>query len=324
VPCGYAFSDGAWRPATQRAGEAHDVTDSLRLATMNVLFDSPKAAKPCSDRPDLLQHRLRYEKVLLELQQCNADVIALNEVSPFFLQMLQEQDWAKEHFTLSTVSGISDDGHFPRVQRTWGNVVLSRVPLLSIRGISTPKREAAVAVLRLVHGGRPLTMLVCSTHLPAMPLCRSRRANALRDLCDALHSDMAWDCAVVLGDFNFFFASESKSVPAGWHELPGVLAAGMTWDPTRNAMLSKYAPWPCMGMSLLPGFCWRMFSGIFGFRLDRVIVSSRSSAASINLGSTVALFADSPVGKGAPPYLFPSDHFGLVVTLCLRGHCMTD
>merc|ERR1719362_2530331 len=97
----------------------------------------------------------------------------------------------------------------------------------------------------------------------------------------------------------------------------------MTWDPTCNAMLSKYSPGPCRAMSMVPGSLWSWFSGQYGFRLDRMIVSSRNKSVSIDMESSVKLFAHTPVGNGAPEYLFPSDHFGLVATFGMQSHADT-
>jgi len=57
---------------------------------MNVLYDSKNPLTPCSDRPEILFHEQRYGKILAELEQAEVDVIALNEVTPFFIKLCEE------------------------------------------------------------------------------------------------------------------------------------------------------------------------------------------------------------------------------------------
>ena len=74
-----------WRPASSRSAVA-DRIDSLRLVTWNIWFDK-------------LEQNTRYSSVLKELISIpSVDVIALQEVTSAFLEMIQaditiQRDW---------------------------------------------------------------------------------------------------------------------------------------------------------------------------------------------------------------------------------------
>jgi mRNA deadenylase 3'-5' endonuclease subunit Ccr4 len=78
--------------------------NQLKIVTINVLYDSKDPLIPKSDRNEVLFHEQRYRKILSELEQANADVIALNEVSPYFLKMCEEREWVQKDYTLSCTS----------------------------------------------------------------------------------------------------------------------------------------------------------------------------------------------------------------------------
>mmetsp|Transcript_54829 Transcript_54829/g.169780 ORF Transcript_54829/g.169780 Transcript_54829/m.169780 type:complete len:341 (-) Transcript_54829:85-1107(-) len=333
---GWSFVAGAWSPASMAAA-CTPLERPLRVATLNVLFDSRDPASPCSALPEVLRHEERYSRVLEELREVDADLIALNEVTACFLRKLTEEAWVRERYVVSAVAAEAACAGLACVA-SFGNVLLSRVPLVSLDHVALPenKREAVVAALNLDCGrGPPLAMAVASVHLTAFPMVKeAQRARELGALTAALP---AADVRLVLGDFNFHREAESGSIPAGWTELPGAQDA-KSWDMSRNLLIQHY----------LPRVWWGAVFQPFAMRLDRAIVSgggggeggddTAASGVRVDLeASAVRLFADRPVDAAAvgraplgplgllrshrharwEQYLFPSDHFGLVVDLAL-------
>uniref|UniRef100_A0A7S2MG97 Endonuclease/exonuclease/phosphatase domain-containing protein n=1 Tax=Zooxanthella nutricula TaxID=1333877 RepID=A0A7S2MG97_9DINO len=293
--------------------------------------------------PEVLQHTKRFQKSIQELERVDADVIGLNEVTQCFLGMLSEEAWVRNNYMLSTVCGGEDLGN-TAVARKFGNVLLSRVPFASLRHFEMASgREAVAAIVHTSHDGLQNRTLVTSVHLIAFPTQVAQRASELESLTSRLAIVDEWDLAVVLGDFNFHFETESSSIPDGWTELPAAQGK-YTWDMAANPMIRHYLPkvWWGIGWSLL----WPV-----QMRLDRIIVASRNRGSHVDLhASSVKLFADVPVHEGPvreatepigilmkligfgpalvqhvlshrrqswEDYLFPSDHFGLFTDLAL-------
>ena len=82
------------------------------------------------------------------------------------------------------------------------------------------------------HGGQPLRIAVCSTHLIACPwLMEGRRKRELAHLASTMPESV--DACVVMGDFNFHREAENASIPEGWAELPAAAPLykyGATFD----------------------------------------------------------------------------------------------
>jgi endonuclease/exonuclease/phosphatase family metal-dependent hydrolase len=335
---GWGFQKDAWKVADPYCSFV-PLQRPLRIATFNVLFDSKNPMNPCADNPEVLQHHRRFRKTLKELERTDADIIGLNEVTQYFLGLLAEEAWVRKGYTLSTVPGEEMSGN-TAVSKKFGNVLLSRIPLASLCHIQMPNgREAEAAIIHTRHRGLEVRTLVTSVHLIAFPTMIAQRASEIQGLTLKLEAGDDWDVAVVLGDFNFHREAESQSIPDGWIELPGALQK-YTFDTVRNPMIRHY----------LPKIWWGAFCEV-QMRLDRVIVAHKSCGPRVNLhASNVELFADVPVDEAgqhelvAPAgmamgllnfpfsmaqqlwnhrrqpwkeYLFPSDHFGLLVNLAM-------
>jgi hypothetical protein len=135
-----------------------------------------------------------------------------------------------------------------------------------------------------------------------------------------------------MGDFNFHREAENASIPDGWRELPAVVSVGDTWSFSQNAMMAHYLPRHNIynGLGLGTSLGWPS-----PMRLDRVLLHG----SALDCAAEARLFANQPIHDRArsrtplsqtgaelreahravpwQEYLFPSDHFGIVVELNL-------
>jgi len=340
---GWRFSRerGAWLPSAACEEDAPVVLDRpLRLATLNVLHDNTLG--------EVLHHEVRYDAICTELATLDADVIGLNECTVRFLERVLREEWVRDRYTVSAVADDATCAHVvsTAVDAALGNLLLSRLRPSTCRWLEQPGdgRHSHAMTFYLSGGGvggGARRVAVCSTHLTACPwLMEGRRKLQLEQLAAAvvsggLDAPAARSGCVILGDFNFHREAENASIPPGWAEVPAVVALGATWDIGRNAMLPHYLPrhnlYNGLGLGVSLGWPSPM-------RLDRVIVRGPSFGVA---GATARLFANEPVhteGRGRAPlpqtgralreawrtvpwqeYLYPSDHFGIVVELPLSS-----
>jgi endonuclease/exonuclease/phosphatase family metal-dependent hydrolase len=336
----YSRDENVWRVVEARAAPSDPVGHgrSLRLATLNCLHDLTLH--------EVLQHEVRHGAICRELRSLDADVIGLNEVTRPLLERVLREDWVRNSYTTSVVPDHARCSHVSTVLGggSFGNVLLSRVPPSSVEYIEQPGdgRHSHVISLCLSdpRGGGPLRAAVCSAHFTACPwLMEGRRKVQLEHVTSALTTGATsggpFDVCVVMGDFNFHREAENASIPQGWGEVPAVVALGETWDFGRNAMLAHYLPLRNVynGLDLGATFGWPS-----PMRLDRMLVHG----STLDCGAAGArIFADEPIderARGRPSlpqtgrqlqeahrslpwqeYLYPSDHFGILVELPHRA-----
>lgn len=271
---------GAWSPALP-TGLVEADAPALTVSTYNVLFDLYEADKIYSEA--------RREVCLELLRAQDADLVALQEVTPALWAMLLAQPWVRERYYVS--SGPGAEGLVP-----YGPALLSRWPLaLELHSFSSQKR---LLVGRLSLAGRAL--LVASVHLTSNYRgdADERRAEQIEVLLARLRQGDVAD-ALILGDFNFGDEDENDQLPAA-----GLLDAwtavhphhpGFTFDPVANplaAIMSRTGR---------------------AARFDRVLLHSPARAVA---PVDVAVFGDKPFAA-VPGGLgkFASDHFGLTALL---------
>ncbi|WP_375758346.1 poly(A) polymerase [Corallococcus exercitus] len=283
----YDARSGSWTERPREAGRAPPNPASLTIATFNVLFDLYDA--------ELLATERRTPAALALLRETDADVIALQEVTPSFLRALLAEPWVREHGWLS-------DGPGAHTVERYGQVLLSRVPLASVwqRVFSRDKRIIA-AELRLAGGA----LWVATPHLTSNrdasgASARAVQVEALLEWARALGAtgDKEAPDLVLAGDFNFGDgAPEAESFArAGFVDAWSALRPseeGETFNPRLNTLAA---------LTTVSGRLQR---------LDRVLVASPSGRLA---PTAVELFGEAPLaGPPAPngQALFVSDHFGL-------------
>jgi poly(A) polymerase len=242
----------------------------LTFVTYNVLADRKDAAK-------------RVPALLKLLENSSADVIALQEVAPWFMKALFAQEWTRKYHPAPAREDTQAPG---------GLLILSKTPILKHGFYRLAGRQGrGVLAVKLKASGREL--LVATVHLES-PLESGRiRAKQLTSVLGLLGDK---DDAVLLGDFNF-----------GDGEQPE----------TRTLPKSYVDPWPLLKKGQ-PGYTWNIeksdmarrgsFPGEKSRRLDRILMRSKFWKP-----KSVSIIGDTPVKKGDKS-LFPSDHFGLMAT----------
>lgn len=336
---GWRFSTrkATWVPVVDAEPSMTTCHAAIRIATLNCLHDLTL--------PEVLQHETRQHHICRELLPAlDADVIALNEVTRPLLERLLQEAWVRESYTVSAVPDDPRCSHLSAVKPgSLGNVLLSRLPAAAVAYVDQlgDGRHSHVMALRLGDAhGNVLRVAVCSVHLTAFPwLMEGRRKAQLEHVTSALTAavtPLVGDCdvRVLLGDFNFHREAENASIPAGWAEVPAVVALGATWDFARNPLLAHYLPLRNLynGFGLGASVGWPS-----PMRLDRVLVHGTALDCA---AASARLFADEPIherARGRPPlpqtgpelreahralpwqeYLLPSDHFGICVELPRR------
>lgn len=242
----------------------------LTLLTYNVLADRWGEEK-------------RIARMCEVLKASEADVIALQEVSPWILERLLQEPWIRARHTTTVVKNFAPGGLW--FISKWP-IAASRIETLYTR----QDRKLLKADIRV--GGEVWTFV--TAHLESMLEDGLVRADQIGDafklLKDAEHG-------VLLGDFNFGDGEqpESDALPATYLDLWKALRKdepGYTFDLKLNPMAKAGA---------LPREQSR--------RIDRILVSSKSWEP-----ADVAIVGNAPIDLEKPD-LFPSDHFGLKAIL---------
>lgn len=243
---------------------------SLRVLTYNVLADPVHVEQ-------------RAPELLRLMREADADIIALQEVAPWFARLLLREPWARQY------QRTRRDG---KTVLAHEHIVLSRFPLLDADTIALPGKQHRVAhVVTLEIDG--VATAVATTHLESLLEDGPMRTRQLGAIFGRLESHPE---AVFAGDFNFGDGEmpESAALPAAFLDVWRTLhpdAPGYTWDVKRSRMARESS-----------------FPGEGSRRLDRVLIrSSRWKAVS------ATIIGDAPA-PGPRRQVFPSDHFGVIAT----------
>ncbi len=261
----------AARRQAGRKDAALKSTRELPLVTYNVLADPRRSDE-------------RLPALMAILKASNADIIALQEVTPWFVRALRKQTWARQYKWAPARSEKSVPG---------GLMILSRFAITRSLLATLPGKQGRKALLTDLRVNST-TLAVITCHLESPLADKKTRASQLEVIFPLLQH--APD-AVLLGDLNFGDKDqpETKKIPKAYKDLWNALrkdAPGYTWDNERSAMARKGA---------LPGEQSR--------RLDRILWRSNQWRP-----HTVRIVGTRQVAPNKPE-LFPSDHFGLLGVL---------
>jgi tyrosyl-DNA phosphodiesterase 2 len=228
----------------------------------------------------------RIPALLAVLQRADADIIALQEVAPWFSRVLENTPWLQSYVP-SRLHG--------RTAYPGGQHILSRWPIRDSRARVLPGRQRrTVLISDVVLDGEVLQ--VVTTHMESFLEDGPTRAEQLDAIFALL--DKSTD-AIVLGDFNFGDGeAEEARIPSDFTDAWVALRQnepGFTWDIERSEMARDGS-----------------FPGEPSRRLDRILLRSSHWRA-----ASVRIVGNQPV-QSTRPDLFPSDHFGVTAKL-VRG-----
>lgn len=262
----YAYSSSAdkWlRMSPRRRPSVCDVSH-LRVLTYNVWFDP-------------FEQERRTQALLAILRDEAADVMALQEVTPRFLQSLLNDPFIRAHYACSQTKLMGPD--------RYDVVMLSRLPVRSFTAhrITTDTGRRLHALQLATTRG---SLVIAGIHLESM---KERTPTRLTQIAECIPILSRAEQSIWLGDFNAAPSSEEDTrilhaFRDTWPELTD--QPGYTRDTTRNLMLAKV-------------------KADRHQRIDRVFTRGELFAAQqVRMVGTTPLEGTSDV--------FPSDHFGLV------------
>jgi endonuclease/exonuclease/phosphatase family metal-dependent hydrolase len=261
---------------------------SLTLVTYNVWFGEYFRAE-------------RRRALVAILRECDADIIALQEVTPSLLRVLQAQAWLRERYRFADVS-----------VDPYGVLMLTRVPVRRFAVHALPTRMGRS--LLVAELDRDDGLAVATVHLESLHYADTRQ----RQLARIFPVLAAYPHAVLMGDFNLCSSwPENRHLDPRYTDIWPHLRPhepGWTEDTDLNTM------------RLLVN------NKRTQVRFDRIILRStgdrwrpraidRLGTEPIEVAPDRA-YGDRARGDRAPGHrtvaVFPSDHFGLCATI-VRG-----
>lgn len=261
----------SWALARRAAAETPAAPHtSLRVLTYNVLADAVHVEQ-------------RAPELLRLMREADADILALQEVAPWFARLLLEEPRVRA-YQRATRAGKTVLAH--------EHIVLSRFPVLADETIALPGAQRRVVhLVTLEIDGVPTA--VATTHLESLLEDGPMRAQQLGVIFGQLepHGE-----ALFAGDFNFGDGEmpETAALPSTFLDAWRAVhrdAPGYTWDVKRSRM-ARDASFPGEGSR----------------RLDRILIrSSRWRPVS------ATILGDAPA-PGPRRHVFPSDHFGVLAS----------
>ena len=258
------------------AGPPGRLPASVSVVSLNVLFDDYARERIDSPR--------RYAAIAALLAARAPDIIVLQEVQQPFVAGLLAQPWAQS-YTASAHPERAD------TLKPYGQLILSRAApsrLLQLR-LSHSKR---ILIAAFETGAAPVELAAVHLTSDRREGAGERRAAQIARLLAVL--DPSADHLIV-GDFNYGDDQQIEALAPfvdAWLSLHPD-APGHTYAPSANALAALFSQ-----------------RGI-DRRLDRLLLRAPPERL---LATAATIIADQPI-PGAEPVLYPSDHFGLAVTL---------
>ncbi len=277
----YHYDDNKWQVFTgavksipQSGRSANDLTDRLTIVSYNILSNLHDADKIYTDK--------RLPVILSELATTNADIIALQEVTPESLEFILATDWVQGYF-------ISEAPPANNV-KPYGNVVMSRWAFNLVEYQFSGHKRVLVGNWNINGRG---------VHLANVHLTSDRGDNALQKRTQQLATVIGYlqqqtGDRFIVGDFNTRGNAQDEIINHGnfidlWNKLHPD-KAGYTFNPPANPL--------AMLMSLEGK----------ASRLDRILwcadPESRYQSLSMDLFGCKSFMSNDI-------QLYPSDHFGI-------------
>lgn len=253
-------------------------TNTVNIVTWNVLFDLYDIGET------EVETTSRWAQLIDELVLADADVVALQEVTPSFLSLLLKNAFVRDHYSL-TASANDYECVSPA-----GNLLLWKTSLFrnlaSFSCLDGERQRAVVSVLQSHQN----TFIVANVHLPGNKgqenrrIARQRELSAVLAQVERLKKTNA--IPVILGDFNDEDTLlDTASFMDAWIAVSR--ESGYTFDPQSNPMAARTRQLTRSDVTVAK-------------RLDRIY-----------FGDDMRATTGSILGKERPS----SDHFGVAVSL---------
>lgn len=266
---------GRWRripdvpdaPATVPADVV--AVGSLTVVTFNVWFGE-------------YYREERTDALFRILQDSDADIIALQEITPELLEVILETPWIRDTYSISDFIGESI--------APYGVLLLSRLPVerWEIHHLPTRMYRALVTATLNINGTQTVVGVV---HLESTKFQGATREDQMRVIFPILENGPH---AFLMGDFNFCAIRdvENRALDPRYRDAWAALRPddpGYTEDTERNIMRLLQTEKPKRA------------------RFDRVLVRSASPGWR---AEDIRLLGTEPIDPRLPK-VFPSDHFGV-------------
>ncbi|MEG3840533.1 poly(A) polymerase [Microcoleus sp. herbarium14] len=271
----YQYDRQNWQPIDNPL-ESVTVT-TLKIASFNVLSDIYES--------EHTQTAQRIPIIIEHLRQCDADIIALQEVTPRLLEILLASDWVHDYQISESPQGETLEWH--------GLLLLSRLPFTLVEYRYSPRKRVLIG--KWLLNGKTLNIAAVHFTSDYNKNAVAVRYKQLAILLKYLKTQPG-DCLIV-GDFNAKGNEQTEILTQNnfidiWQthypEDPGY-----TFNPQANPLAAL--------MSL---------TGLSG-RLDRMMLRSQERDW---ISRKIELFACNPI-PDTEGKIYPSDHFGILTQL---------
>ncbi|MBD1920305.1 DUF504 domain-containing protein [Microcoleus sp. FACHB-831] len=271
----YRYGSQGWQPSDELPESVP--SSALTIVSFNVLCDTYEQER--------IQTEKRIPAIASHLRNCDADIIALQEVTRSLLDNLLELDWVRGYF-------ISEPPEASTLER-YGLLILSRLPFTLVEHRYSAHKQVLVGTWQINER---------SLHVAVVHLTSNRGHNAMEKravqlnlLLDYLKTQPG-DCAIA-GDFNTRGDEQQDLLTKSgfvdvWKELHP-LEEGYTFDPHRNTLAAI------------------MTISNEAARFDRILLRAADGRW---LPRSMEIFACEPIPE-AEGTLYASDHFGVRAVL---------
>jgi len=301
----------SWVSIKRSKKEPGNVVSQITVVTYNVCFESDFFDQRCEQ--------------IFQLLQCQkVDIVCLQEVVPNFLEKLKKEPWVQDYYYLS------NDRIDPTLS-LYGSILLTTIPPKALRRWQLPStmgRDCLEAEFIINNQ----TFSFATIHLESLDYPQKRK----EQLISVSHILLSFPSAVILGDFNF----DSSQDYSHLETKRDMIRRGMPIDQVESMLLSgelkendilkshpnlsEYSDvWSESG--LVPptekGYTYdseknKMIRGYERVRYDRILLRSKYWEP-----KAISLIGDQavPPCKVGGAVVFPSDHFGLIMTLEIKN-----
>ena len=249
----------------------------LKIASFNVLSDRYESERT--------QTAKRIPVIIEHLRQCDADIIALQEVTPRLLEILLGEDWVHSYHISESPKGETLEWH--------GLLLLSRLPFILVEYRYSQRKRVLVG--KWLLNGKPLNVAVVhftSDYNKNAIAVRSQQLTILLEYLKTQPGD-----SLIIGDFNIKGNEQAEILTQSnfidiWQTLHPD-DAGYTFNPQSNPLAEL------MSLTGIPA------------RLDRMMLRSQEPDW---ISHQIELFACEAI-PDTEGKIYPSDHFGILTQL---------